>query len=189
MIRDSIRIIAASSLVLTCLLTLPQATTSTIRVRQPQLANIDKLIVEFWIFPFGVYPDQDTDVLEDKIRTDVVALLSQAGFEILPEFSDYDEAPALMFDVASAWDKSCHGMTAVHANARLLDYVSVRRPTVGRVHFQAQIWRYQRHGDTFLLSRQDGPDTLERWAHDATLSFIASVKDAANLELEPHYHE
>jgi hypothetical protein len=189
MMSYAIRALSALVMILGCVLTLPQATTTQYRVRQPQLANIHKLIVEFWVFPFGIYPDHDTDVLEGKIRTHVVSLLTEAGFEILPQFSDYDEAPALMFDISSAWGKSCLDTYAVHAKARLLDYVRLRRPGVGRVRVQAEIWRYERRGDTFLLSRQDGPATLEQWAHDATVAFIESVAIADNPKFEPVLHE
>jgi len=181
-------VISVPFLMLGCVLTLPQATTTQHRVRQPQLANLHKLIVEYWVVPFGI-PDHDTEVLEGKIRARVEPLLSEAGFEILPQFSDYEEAPALMFDISSAWGQTCLDRFAIHANARLFDYVSLRRPGVGRVRVQAELWRHERRGDTFLLSRQDAPTTLEQWAHDATVAFIEAVAIAANPEFEPHVHE
>jgi len=185
---QAIKVISVLFLILGCVLTLPQATTTQYRVREPQLANLHKLIVEYWIVPFGI-PDHDTKVLEANIRARVEALLSEAGFEILPQFSDYEKAPALKFDISSAWGQTCLDKFAVHAKARLIDYVYLRRPGVGKVRVQAEIWRHERNGDTFLLSRQDASATLEQWAHDATVAFIEAVAIAANPEFEPRVHE
>jgi len=155
------------------------ATSPTMSIDRPALANIKNLVVNVDMIPFSTYPSHESDLFESKVRAEIEARLSKDGFAVLKAYDAGEATPELTFSVASSYDDDCPRIAVLHMGLTLSDTITFRNHRIRRMQDKVVLWQWwDTSGEMSIVAREDVPLTVEEWIGEAITAFEKAVKDA-----------